>query len=411
MLPDLKARLGEAPLAGRLGIGLAEPWTYEGELDTGDLPLRDLLAMVPHVPKEFPISGTVAGRGTARGTVRPWRIESSGQARIDQFQAGRVPIGDLPIRWTTQKENILLSAEEVQRYGGRIKAEARVPVQGDGPIEGTATLKRVDAAELSAEAPKSWRMTGIADGQARFRLRPGSGGKGPDLEADAQLEAPDLTVRGVSATVVGVTLTIRDGVPRFDVQAESLGGSIQLTGDGHIGANSKDDEVHAEINAIAVKLYEIWGAMDTTGGITNLRGRGNLKGQLRTHTHLKDLRANAEADLDDLVWGYNYRLGRLRARLSLAPEGWRIGPLGGEIWGSLVKGEGIWMDRPEGGRSRFGFDLRLDRIALAPAWPSGPRPNGGSRASAPCGSPASRTMPSGARPSSASTGGRSTASN
>ena len=35
VLSDLKARLGEAPLAGRLGIGLTEPWAYEGELEPG----------------------------------------------------------------------------------------------------------------------------------------------------------------------------------------------------------------------------------------------------------------------------------------------------------------------------------------------------------------------------------------
>ena len=66
----------------------------------------------------------------------------------------------------------------------------------------------MNTAELSAEAPKSWRMTGVADGQGRFRLRPGSGGKGPDMDADAQLEAPELTVRGVSATALGITLTM-----------------------------------------------------------------------------------------------------------------------------------------------------------------------------------------------------------
>ena len=241
VLADLSARLGDAPLKGRLGIDLTEPWAYEGELNTGDLPLSDLLPLLPHVPEDFPVSGTVSGRGAVRGTVRPLRIESSGQARIVHFQAGRVPVGDLPIRWTTQGETILLSAEEVQRYGGEIKGEARVPVSGDRPIEGTITLKRVDTAELSAEAPESWKLTGRADGQVRFRLRPGSGGKVPDLDADGQLSAADLTVRGIPAQVVGLTLTVREGVPRFDVQAESLGGTIHLTGDAHIGSDPKDD--------------------------------------------------------------------------------------------------------------------------------------------------------------------------
>ena len=345
-------------------------------MNLGDLPLRELIALVSHVPDERSISGTIAGRGAARGTIRPWRIESSGQARIVQSQVGRVSIGDVPIRWTTSNENILLSAVETHRYGGRIAAEARIPVSGDRPIEGTISLKRVDVAELSAEGPASWRMTGRADGQARFRLRPGSGGKGPDLEADAQLSADELTVRGMPADAVGISLTVRDGVPTFDIQAEGLGGSIQLSGDAHLAKDPKDDEVRAEVKAVALQLYEIWDVLGTVGGITGLRGRGNLKGQLRTHPNLMNVRANAEVDLDELVWGYNYRLGRLRAELSLAPEGWRIGPLGGELWGSLVKGEGIWMDRPEGGRSRYGFDLRLDRIALARGlafWPEAER--------------------------------------
>jgi translocation and assembly module TamB len=365
VLSGLKARLGDDPLEGRLGIDLAEPWSYEGEIHAGDLPLRDLLALLPHVPEGFPVSGTIAGLGTARGTVRPWRIESSGEAEITRAEAGRIAIGDVPIRWTTQDEEILLTAEEVQRYGGRIAAEARVPVRGDRPIEGTMRLKRVDAAELTADAPESWKMTGRADGQGKFTLRPGSGDKGPDLDGQAQLSSDELTVRGIPANAVGISLTMRNGVPRFDVQAESLGGSIRVSGDARLAKDPKDDRVQADVRAIAVKLYEIWDALDINSGISGLRGRANLVGKVRSRTNFKDVRANAEVNLDDLIWGYDYRLGRVRAGLSMTPEGWRIGPFGGELWGSPVKGEGIWMDRPEGGLARYGFDLRLDRVTLA----------------------------------------------
>ncbi len=355
---------------------MTQPWAYEGDLDTGDLPLSDLLPLLPHVPDDFPVSGTVAGRGAIRGTVRPLRVESSGQARIAHFQAGRAPIGDLSVHWTTQGETILLAAEEVQRYGGAIKAEARVPVRGDRPIEGTITLARVDTAELSAEAPESWKLTGRADGQVRFRLRPGSGGKVPDLDADGKLSAAELTVRGIPAQVVGMTLTVREGVPRFEVQAEGLGGTIHLTGDVHIGSDPKDDEIHAELKAIAVRLYKVWDALGTVGGLTELRGRLFLTGQLQAHANLKDVRARGDADLDELTWGYNYWLGRLHAKLSTAPEGWQIGPLSGELWGSPVHGEGVIVDHLEGGRSRYSVNVRLDRIALARGlafWPDAER--------------------------------------
>jgi len=114
-LPDLSARVGNSPLTARLALDLAEPWSYEGELDASGLPCRDLLALIPHVPAPVRIAGTIAGRVEARGTFRPWRMESSGQARIDHFQVDRLPIGDLPIRWTTQGETIAVAAEELER--------------------------------------------------------------------------------------------------------------------------------------------------------------------------------------------------------------------------------------------------------------------------------------------------------
>src|SRR5207248_10858550 len=153
-IPDLSARVGDSPLKARLALDLAEPWAYEGELDAGGLPCQDLLALVPHVPDPVRITGTITGRGAARGTVRPWRMESSGQARIDHFRLDRIPVGDLPLRWTTQGETIIVSVQELERYGGRISAETRVPVHGDRPVDGTITMVHVDTAPLSAEVPE-----------------------------------------------------------------------------------------------------------------------------------------------------------------------------------------------------------------------------------------------------------------
>ena len=122
---------------------------------TGDLPCQELLGLVPHPPKSVQLEGTIAGRGEARGALRPWRIASSGQAKVVGLKAGRVALGEVPVRWSTRGETIAVTAEEHQRYGGRVSAEARVPVAGDGPIEGTITLAKVDAAELSAQADRN----------------------------------------------------------------------------------------------------------------------------------------------------------------------------------------------------------------------------------------------------------------
>ena len=103
-------------------------------------------------------------------------MASTGEAKVGGLKIGQVAIGDLPVRWATQGETITVTADEHQRYGGRVSAEARVPVNGDRPIEGTVTLAKVDAAELSSEvkARDSWKVTGHADGHARFRYSPGA---------------------------------------------------------------------------------------------------------------------------------------------------------------------------------------------------------------------------------------------
>ncbi|HZW31592.1 MAG TPA: AsmA-like C-terminal region-containing protein, partial [Isosphaeraceae bacterium] len=375
-LPDLTARVGDSRLTGRLGIDLAEPWAYEAELDAGRLSCHDLLALIPHGSDPVHVAGTIAGRGAASGTLRPWRLESTGEARIGGLQVGRMTIGDLPLRWTTQGETITLTAQELQRYGGRISAEARVPVRGDRPIEGTIDLARVDTAQLSAEAPESLHLTGRADGQARFRWRPWSGGAGPPLEGQARLTAADLRVRAIPTRSVTMTLTVRDGVPKFDIQAETLGGTIQLAGDGHVGSELKDDEVHAELRATGVQLLELWEALGTSGALAKLEGTGSLSGRFQTHASLNDLRAQGTSELRNLGWGFNNWLGSLRAGLEIAPEGWRIGPVGGELWGGRVEGDGIRFERIGGGRSRYGIDLGLEGIMLPRAlafWPEADR--------------------------------------
>ena len=128
VLPDLSGRIGDAAFKGRLGIELAEPWPYDGELETGDLSCQELLGLVPNAPKSIKVEGTIAGRGDARGALKPWRIASSGQAKVAGLKVERFSVGDVPIRWTTQGETIAISAEEHQRV--------RRPGLGRGPRAG-----------------------------------------------------------------------------------------------------------------------------------------------------------------------------------------------------------------------------------------------------------------------------------
>jgi len=363
VLPDLSAHLGPHPLKGRLAIDLEGARSFDAGLDAAGFPLEDLLALLPGGSGKVRISGTVATKAEASGTLSPRSIESRGVARIDRFEVGRIPIGNLPLRWETRGDSIVLTAREVQRFGGRIDAEAKVPTGGGRPIEGTITLARVDTARLSTEVPGSIGLSGLADGQARFRLRPSSDRSGPPVEVDARLSSPDLAVAGVATRSVRATLVIHDGVPRFDVRAEGLGGSVLVKGNGRLDAEPARDEVEADVRAVGLRFGSLWDLLGTSGALDRLQGRGSVSAHLRSHLKPTDLRAGGRLGLEDMTWGERYPLGDLRASFAVAPGSWRIGPFEGEIWGSPVRG-GLWKEGAEAGRPLYGVDLRLDQIAL-----------------------------------------------
>ena len=318
------------------------------------------------------MKGTIAGRGEADGTLKPWKIKSNGRAKVVGLEYGRIAIGDVPVRWTTPPETdtIVFTAEEQQRYGGKVSAVARVPIQAGRPIEGTVTLSGVDAAEVSKDAGDAWKLTGRADGEGRFKYTPGA--KAADagalpLEAEVKLTAPALKVGGVPARSARLTLTMHEGEPQFEMAAEGLGGTIRLTGDGRLAKDPGADELRARVEALGVELFELWGAIGTSGALADLRGRASIRGQGEAHggLDLDHARAEGTVELQEVIWGYDYRLGnKLSGRVSKAPDGWRVGPLGGDFFGGKLGGEGVWMYRGDGGRPQYGADVRVDRLML-----------------------------------------------
>ncbi len=104
--------------------------------------------------------------------------------------------------------------------------------------------------------------------------------------------------------------------------------------------------------------------------MAELRGRASVKGrgQLRGGLDPAHARGEASVELEEPIWGYDYVLGRkVQTRVSQSPEGWRIGPLGGELFGGKLSGDGIWMYRDGNGRARYGADARVERLELARA--------------------------------------------
>ena len=360
---DLAATLDGRPLTGRGEVDLAAPHAFRADVDGSGLSLADLLAVAS--PKAAPgkISGTVAARAEASGTLSPWKVESRGRARIEHAEAARVPIGDLPVEWETRGDVVIVTAREVRRYGGRFDAEARVPVRGGGSVEGTVTLARVDTGRLSAEVPGSLRLTGLADGRARFRL-PMSGGA-PPAEAEAELTSSKMTVEGIPAKALRATLAVHDGVPKFEARAEGLDGSFLVKGSGDPGHGAEGVAIDADVRAVGLRLLALWEALgESTGPMARVQGVGAVAVRVRTRGSGGPTHAEGSAEVRDLKWGEDYELGGVRAGFAVEPDCWRIGNLTGTLWESPILGD-FWRRRNGHDPARYGLTLRLERASLA----------------------------------------------
>ena len=80
-----------------------------------------------------------------------------------------------------------------------------------------------------------------------------------------------------------LSLTVHEGDPKFDLAAEGLGGTVRLTGDGHLATDPKDNEIRAQVEALTLQLYELWVALGTAGTLSDLRGRASIKGRVQAH--------------------------------------------------------------------------------------------------------------------------------
>ncbi|HEX8199881.1 MAG TPA: YdbH domain-containing protein, partial [Isosphaeraceae bacterium] len=338
-VPDLAAKLAGHPLTAKLTAELAAPYAFDGHLDVADWSLADVLAFVPSAPRPAPIAGRLTARAQASGTLAPMKLQTGGEGRIAEFRAGPVPLGEVPFRWATEGDTVVISGVEAQPFGGKVTAEARVPATGGGrPAQGSATVTGIDTARLAALVPDGGlTLTGTASGKVDFAIPTAGEPGGSAVQANVQLAAPDLTVQGIPAQGVAASLWVRQGVLNYEILAESLGGKIRFKGDVPLGAAAAEGQaavLNAQVQAVAFRLEDLWRILKVTGTPSHLGGLGALDANIRTA--LRDpraLSANGVVEVRNLRWGEHFPLGRVRGTVVLTPSAWQVESFTGELLG------------------------------------------------------------------------------
>jgi translocation and assembly module TamB len=365
-LMNLSAQLGGRPLKAQLLLDLKAPHDFTGRLDVSGWDLSDALAFVPWVPRPAPVDGVLTARANARGTLQPLTLQTQGQGRLDRFQVGSLDLGALPFAWRSEHDTtVVLTLEGARPFGGRLSAEARVPLDGSKRIDGKATAQHIDLAQLSAALPdESLKLMGTADGTAEFQVLP----ERQNLQANVRLSAPDLIVQGLPTEKLRAEVGMKAGTLTYDLKAESLGGEVRLRGEAKLNGEPGQAAADGKLQAIGFRLDELWPALGLRGPVARLRGLGAIDANLRVPLVEPALWMRGVAEVRDLRWGPSLSLGWLRGVITLTPKTWRVEPLTGTLLGGPAQAT-IWSEPPPPGTGagRIGFEATIDQAELAQA--------------------------------------------
>ena len=362
-LPDFSAALGRQPLKANLGLNVRAPYDFQAELDVTGWDLDSALAFVPAMPRPAPIGGKLSLVTKARGTLDPLSWTIDGDGTVGAFRAGAIAFGDLPVKWRTEGDVLRVAIVETRPDGGTIHAEALIPTRGAAPITGSATLRKIDVAAASGLAGGIPPMSGKVDGQGTFLVRPSPGPGEAAVEGNLTISAPDLVVRDVPTRNLQAMFRTKDGSLVCDFYAEGMGGKMELAGNVPLTTTTAKAEVNGSLKAVGFELGDLWKVLGLGGAIAEVRGRGAIDANLRSHLADPDLRVRGVAEFRDLKWGADFPIGTLKGNVTLAPETYRVDELAGDILGGRATGS-VVAERPEGGPQRMNFNLDVEHASL-----------------------------------------------
>ncbi|WP_435016791.1 AsmA-like C-terminal region-containing protein [Tundrisphaera sp. TA3] len=360
-VPEFTASLAGHPLQASGQLSVAAPYQYSGRIDVKEWELAQILAFVPTVPKPAPVAGVIDAQGEAGGSLSPFAIQTRGSARVLRARTEDSPLGNLVLQWTTDRDVIAITGLEAQTFGGRITAEARIPTRPGTNLDASASFKGIDTARLaSAFLGDELKLTGIAEGRVKLAMPMDAS----SIEANVQVNAPDLTVQGVPAESAQITVKGHQDRIDFAVTADSLGGKIRFNGSAPIGVERSKAVVNAELQAAGFQMLGLWRGLGLTGEITRIDGLAALVLNLRATVKPFACWARGAFELRDVhLESPRVPIGGLRGNITQTPTAWQLDDLAGDVFGGTASGRARGEFRPKQPPTAE-FDVKVDHASI-----------------------------------------------
>jgi hypothetical protein len=229
-LTDLHGRLEGSDIVGSGEMVLVEPYPYKARVEIRDADL----AAVERLSKDVKPAVDLAGRATVfanlRGSVEPFRVESSGTAAVSDLRIDKLKFRQINTAWESTPDQLKVKDLKARLYGGEITGTAVVPLKDEAAGRVDLAMKSIDVGEMLKEADLGLPIEGRAEGTVKGTLGPTPPGKERPVNLTLDLKAPQLKVHGIEADALHGVVRYRGEDISYNFDANTLGGTLELEG-------------------------------------------------------------------------------------------------------------------------------------------------------------------------------------
>jgi translocation and assembly module TamB len=230
-LTELQGKFEGAPITGTGKLQLAGDFPFAANLTLPGLDLGFFERLDPSFRAPVPVKGRLDLSTLVKGTLRPWKIDTTGTARASNLTIDSVRVNSLAFRYAVATDRITVTDARAELYRGTVTGTATLPMQATQAGDIALTISGVDARSLLQDLPAiPVKLDGVVSGNLTAKLPPSTRDKPRETTLTTELSAPDLRIQGIPTRRIRCNVTYRGNTGSYRVEGDLAGGTFKLEG-------------------------------------------------------------------------------------------------------------------------------------------------------------------------------------
>jgi hypothetical protein len=361
--PTIAAQLDGQPLDASASLVLNSPWNVIADVNAKQLRVDRFAALPQLASLRNRVGGLIDLSAHVEGTLSPFQINARGASAATALAFDKHRIDQLTFAFDLTPKSLGLSNIQAALYDGQLAGSVVVPLANDVPATAELNWTSIDAGRAVGEfVTLPFPVQGRTDGNAKLTIPAGQLGNPFVWDADAVLNFPNVTVRGVNVATINASLSQHQRQLTYHAAGTLFGGALEL--DGKCDANAPTEGL-AALGAVKLRLEQAQLGTAADMAVDRSKRPAPVRGTLSL---------NAAGGPTDQGWSWrgDAALGELTVSGTRLTPGVQVRVAGtndrvlleqftGEFAGGQLSGSGQWRFARRGAGA-FRLGLRSARI-------------------------------------------------